>query len=364
MAAKSLTVLFTIGKFLTITPPYNAKVSLFQKVYTFIFITFTVVISTLSISNRRYYAVEIYAKVTVNFIIDLLLLVFSCYVPLNVVLWKREKWHKLLDNLNLMVSTSKNSDRIVRNVRISIAKLGIDLVIVIVEICFWCHVFGFTIYVRQFNVHYIEFYLINSYNVFLSLILSLILIQYQHLNAALGEHFGSGRISSHKFPIVLNKIENNLFFLKDLVNLFNNIFGWPIAIIISYTTIFILNNFDYIFKTTVDVEEISEKRILADVVSVLLVFLGTATVIAICDLILKEAEDILAMSYTLRRNAKSLSPKDKEHLKHFTKMILQNFPKFSAARFFNIDRSTILNMLGTVTTFFIILIQFRSCTLS
>jgi gustatory receptor len=275
MAAKSLTVLFTIGKFLTITPPYNAKVSLFQKIYTFIFITFTVVISTLSISNRRYYAVEIYAKVTVNFIIDLLLLVFSCYVPLNVVLWKREKWHKLLDNLKLMVSTSKNSDQIVRNVRISIAKLGIDLVIVIVEICFWCHVFGFTIYVKQFNVHYIEFYLINSYNVFLSLILSLLLIQYQHLNAALGEHFGSGRISSHKIPIVLNKIENNLFFLKDLVNLFNNIFGWPIAIIISYTTIFILNNFDYIFKTTVDVEEISEKRILADVVSVLLVFVST-----------------------------------------------------------------------------------------
>ncbi|CAH1380350.1 unnamed protein product [Tenebrio molitor] len=296
MAAKSLTVLFTIGKFLTITPSYNAKVSLFQKVYIFILVTLTVVISTLSISNREYYSSEFYVKVTVTFITDLLLLVFSCYAPLNVVLWKREKWHTLMNNLNLMVSMSKNSDQIVRNVRISIAKLGTDLVIVIGEFCFWCHVFGFTIYAKQFNVYYLEFYLINSYNVFLSLILSLILIQYQHLNAALEEHFGSGRISSHKIPIFLQ--------------------------------------------------------------------LGTATVIAICDLILKEAEDILTTSYTLRRNAKSLSPKDKEHLKHFTKMILQNFPKFSAARFFNIDRSTILNMLGTVTTFFIILIQFRSCTLS
>ena len=76
-----------------------------------------------------------------------------------------------------------------------------------------------------------------------------------------------------------------------------------------------------------------------------------------CDLISGETEAMLNKSYVLQRNCKNFLEQDR--LEQFVKIVTRNFPKFSAARFFTIDRSTILNVLNTVTTFFIIIIQFR-----
>ncbi|CAH1380348.1 unnamed protein product, partial [Tenebrio molitor] len=39
----------------------------------------------------------------------------------------------------------------------------------------------------------------------------------------------------------------HLYLLKDTVDIFNDIFGWPIFFIIVYTTLHILNHFDNIF---------------------------------------------------------------------------------------------------------------------
>jgi gustatory receptor len=69
---------------------------------------------------------------------------------------------------------------------------------------------------------------------------------------------------------------------------------------------------------------------------------------------------MLSKSYVLRGHNKMLSAKEKEELMQFSDVIQQNFPRFSAARFFNIDRSTILSILSTVVTFLIIMIQFET----
>jgi hypothetical protein len=78
-----------------------------------------------------------------------------------------------------------------------------------------------------------------------------------------------------------------------------------------------------------------------------------------CDLVLMEAEKILALSYKLRKNFGEASSEVKEELFEFSNTIVDNFPMFSAARFFEIKRSIILSVLGTVTTFLVIMIQFR-----
>jgi gustatory receptor len=84
---------------------------------------------------------------------------------------------------------------------------------------------------------------------------------------------------------------------------------------------------------------------------------GTTTMIVTCDSIVMEAESILSMFLKLQRYSDGdLRRKQKFYLG--SRVVLENFPKFSAARFFNISRTTILSILGSVTNYFIIMIQF------
>ncbi|KAJ3620393.1 hypothetical protein MTP99_004345 [Tenebrio molitor] len=221
-------------------------------------------------------------------------------------------------------------------------------------------VFSFSHYVQVYNAHYFEYYLVFSFNTFLSLILNLVLMQYRHLNHILQEQVSLAKPVTNNLSKLLSEIESSLFFLKDTVDLINDIFGWPLALIISYTTVYILNNLDFVFQGSLNPDDKIAFKILADTILVLITFSGTSVVIITCDLILREAETMLTKSYVLRRHTEMLSPKEKEKLIQFSDVIQQNFPRFSAARFFNIDRSTILSILTTVVTFLIIMIQFRS----
>ena len=74
---------------------------------------------------------------------------------------------------------------------------------------------------------------------------------------------------------------------------------------------------------------------------------------------LDEAESVLSISHRLRKKFRNSTSDVKEELYEFTNSVIDNFPKFSVARFFEIRRSNLLNILGTVATFLIIMIQFR-----
>jgi hypothetical protein len=87
--------------------------------------------------------------------------------------------------------------------------------------------------------------------------------------------------------------------------------------------------------------------------------IGTVVLIIICDSIMIEAEKILSLSQKLRKKFKRSGPQVRENLFVFGNSVIENFPKFSAARFFEIKRSIILRILGTITTFLIVMIQFR-----
>ncbi|KAH0808833.1 hypothetical protein GEV33_013954 [Tenebrio molitor] len=360
MANTWLTFFFTVGKFLTITPPYNTKVSRSQTVCTFVVVTLQVPLMICSAIARELNTLHIYAKVVVALLVDSLLLTFSCHTALSVVLWKKTQWQKLTGNLKIIASNAENTKKIVHHVKISFVRLVTDLTILIVVYSFWVEVFSFSYYAQRYNAHYFDYYLVYTFNIFLSLILNVVLIQYRYLNDVLQKEISSEIVVTNKLSKLLGEVESSLFFLKDTVDLINDIFGWPLALTISYTTLYILNNFDFIFQNSLIPDDEIAFKILADTTLVLLTFIGTSVVIARCDLILREAETMLTKSYVLRRHTKMLSAQEKEVLTHFSDVILQNFPRFSAARFFNIDRSTILSILATVVTFLIIMIQFES----
>ena len=77
-----------------------------------------------------------------------------------------------------------------------------------------------------------------------------------------------------------------------------------------------------------------------------------------CDLVVTEAQKILLISNKLKRSYSVENP-SKISVEKFCKSIEENLPRFSAARFFDVSRSTIMNILGCVVSFFIVMIQLR-----
>jgi hypothetical protein len=275
MATRWFRAVFTIGKCLTITPPYDSRMSLSQKIYTSILVTTIATLAVMSIINKRGYKGESYDKVTVNLIMDLNLLIFCSYTPLSIALWKQQQCENLMQSLRNILLTNKNTKKILRHVKICFARMATNLVILIMIYSFWANLFNPFYYTQRYGIQYIELLLVYSFNTFLSLILNVLLTQYQYLNYQLDEQMGSKVVCTQKLVNLLKDIEKSLCFLEDTIESANSAFGWPLVLSISFTILYILNNIHFMFMTLVFPDEAVVQRITADAVLVLLTFVST-----------------------------------------------------------------------------------------
>ncbi|XP_018567007.1 gustatory receptor 68a-like [Anoplophora glabripennis] len=78
-----------------------------------------------------------------------------------------------------------------------------------------------------------------------------------------------------------------------------------------------------------------------------------------CDSIVRETEELLTNCYMLEQTL-PLHSKELEELDSLKMLIKNNRPKLTAAGFFEINRSTLLSLLSTTTTYFIVALQFNS----
>jgi hypothetical protein len=127
--------------------------------------------------------------------------------------------------------------------------------------------------VKEYNVQYFQFYLFFTYNVFLIVIISLILALYEKINKSLGQVM-MANISVENMLSTVNKLDYFLSFLKETVQTFNEIFAWPIALLISYTCLHILNNSYSVFVqgSFYKHDKNLVKKLLADIALVVLFF--------------------------------------------------------------------------------------------
>ena len=73
--------------------------------------------------------------------------------------------------------------------------------------------------------------------------------------------------------------------------------------------------------------------------------------------IVAESEDLVFL--VTKSTTTILDLNVREEMDRFGDMLAKNLPRFSAARFFVLGRSTILGIFGTVATFFIVLVTFE-----
>ncbi|XP_023312412.1 gustatory receptor 68a-like [Anoplophora glabripennis] len=82
-------------------------------------------------------------------------------------------------------------------------------------------------------------------------------------------------------------------------------------------------------------------------------------IIFCCDSVIRETDRLLTNCYRLELTL-PLHSKELEELDILKKIIKNNRPQMTAAGFFEIKRSTLLALLSTTTTYFIVALQFNS----
>ncbi|EFA11815.1 gustatory receptor 72 [Tribolium castaneum] len=339
MATKLASFIFRIGSILAVTPSYNTgEMTFVRKLYGLLFATIMTISIVVSTINRDFYRSIPTVPAIERTILDINMALLNYYLIFSVMFWKRIQWKDLIKKIHVLVDKNCFPFAV-----IFLLIQIFDLVFLITAFCFKLDLMGLE-YVKKYNFVYVQDYMVFFFNSIMSFILSIVLLKYKQLYNSL----------LHTYRIqTIEKVQKNLRFLKVVNESFNDIFEWPIFLIISYTTLHLLCHFDNIFMTSMSHKygSVPTKKIVADLSILFFCFFGTAGMILLCDAVLIEAEKVLTVSYKLTEFY--------EEKLYLTRVVLENFPSFSAAKFFNVNRSTLLKVLTSVIGFLIVFVQIR-----
>ncbi|CAH1380596.1 unnamed protein product, partial [Tenebrio molitor] len=302
--------------------------------------------------------IKLVVSVSMVIIVDIL----NCYTVLAPVFCKRRQYWSFMTKLHdyNQVSLGSCCERIPLYVRFLLPN-ATYWVVSLYAAYVWTDILGFAYY-EEYFVEVIQLYFQFYYNYFLCIIVKIFLGKYKYVNSLLSEQLNYVKaarpISTERFLVSLERIENIVCFLKELNLIFNDLCGWPIMLIILYSSLLNLNYLDDIFKNSFGYDQRQFIGVIISNISVVLITnTGTVSLILLCDSVLEEAKVTVLLSYKLRQYT---LPKEKQEMSDFVKVLLDNFPEFTAAGFFSITKTTIFHMISTVTTFFIIIIQFNT----
>jgi gustatory receptor len=167
--------------------------------------------------------------------------------------------------------------------------------------------------------------------------------------------------------------KKSIFTLKEGVKIFNDTFGWSflftIISCVSRTLIYIdiiIKHSEILLGQDMSVFYHDFCRILISWVkqfthafygvTPLYLQVGILSTIFLCDSIMKKCDEILSQAYRLESELTSYENKE---IQVFINVVLHNRPEFRAARFFSINRSTLFTVLNSLTTFLLVIIQFK-----
>ncbi|XP_050500335.1 gustatory receptor 68a-like [Diabrotica virgifera virgifera] len=179
---------------------------------------------------------------------------------------------------------------------------------------------------------------------------------YYFINKSLSDLQIKG-IECHKVKI-LKLVEEQYQELFQIVNHFNNVFGWSILTVLFNNGILLLSTITFmtsIGQTKIDLSENDMRGLY--IANAVFTCVWPVIIIFSCDFTKNEAQKILINCSSLHKTM--LLPEEVLALNSFENKVYTNLPKFTAAGFFEITRNTLLQFISSLTSYLIILIQLR-----
>jgi hypothetical protein len=246
--------IFTVGQFLSIAPSSTKSKSanLFKKIYAAFFATFMIVGTVKTLIYENFYLKYVHVKTVVCLLTDLNLLVLILAGIINSSFRKSGEWRKLLKILEVTsqvpnAKTSKMPTLWFILIHIVLVLIQISETYVVLKARSW------KLAVRL-GTGWLRMYTRSIYVVLVWEVLNLLHLKFKLLSTLLSD-FSCG-VPARDFALVAKKITNIVFVLKDAVDTFNDIFGWPLALIISHTCLQFLKYLDKNLMTQEDNDEV------------------------------------------------------------------------------------------------------------
>ncbi|XP_044261376.1 gustatory and pheromone receptor 39a-like [Tribolium madens] len=352
-----LRLVMTVGEFFAITPSIT-KIGTFRtKIYATGVIFTLMTVSTLSVI---YFRQPLYVnfseiKLIVSMAMVIIVNAFNCYTVLAPVFCKRQKYCQLMAKL---VEKHHQTYSFTTYVKFLTPNLLYWLVSIYAAYV-WADILGFS-YFKEYFIEVVQLYFQFYYCYFLCIIVRIFWGKYRNVNLLLAERLVRMRnrrfLDYEEFYAFMKRMEGLVGSLKELNLLFNDVFGWPIVMIILYSSLLLLNYLNEILKNNFGYDPRQYTGVIvSNVVVASLTNVGTLTLILLCDSVLKEVQTTILLAYKIRQHALI-----KEDISEFINVLLNNYPEFTAAGFFSISKTTIFHVIGNLTTFFIVIIQFNT----
>ncbi|CAH1380245.1 unnamed protein product [Tenebrio molitor] len=302
MDLEIIEILYKFGKIFALTPPSSKRKKLnhLQRYYSFlIFALYLVGVTIHNYNVISYHTVLSPSRLTLTIYIFIYNCMVQFYILIIVMGLHRKRWFTLIQNLrNVKIPRNHNTVYFIMLSSSLLTYLSMEFL----DSFRLINYFGLYEFALAIPAHFeklSQFF----YTICACVVLKMVLSRYQHHTTML---LHVTKICKHPNPTqlkpALKNLKRTLFVLKRTVDAFNDLFGWT-------------------FLST----------ILCGVTRIL-------------------------FSYRLET---MLSSYEKKEIQVFIDVVTYNRPKFKAARFFSVDRSTLFSVLNSLTTFLLVMIQFK-----
>ncbi|XP_044265271.1 uncharacterized protein LOC123011743 [Tribolium madens] len=340
MSLKLVNLVFKFGSVLALTPAKIEKNGLVfpSKTYALLWIIlFTAGVSISCIYRKPFYEEMSLVELILHVPTDVVL--FSLNISIiTITATKKRQWQKFIKILKALNINQENERKLW-----SLSFLLTTTLYVlskIYETYVWSSVLG-VLHYKMYAVEYFQFYaqFIVYYLVYLFLKLILNGVENLSKNIKLLK-LQSNRLNS----FTLKSIKWEFCALSECINIFNDIFGWLILLLILFC---FLQQLAHLHSLTVtNIAENTVSIVIFKIMHISWHMVGTFISVFLCDLVEQKVKNIQMVAHQIATNC----VKEKEY--------------FTAARYFNVNRKTILGILNALLTFLIVAIQFENSSFS
>ncbi|RZC41973.1 hypothetical protein BDFB_012963, partial [Asbolus verrucosus] len=268
-------------------------------------------------------------------LLDIIFYTHNFYVLVVLMVVKRHQWFKLIHNLQFV------------ECQVNFPHKSHWLAIILAHMVFCAiTISGMTVYFVIFDITYVELNFVDcfeNYSLFFHtvctcVVLSLLLSRYKRQILFLKREN-------------INKVHCNMYLLKKSVDIFNDIFGWMILLDVCYGAIKCLTYINLMVKNENIVRNLWLQFYGVSLLTS--IWARIVTTILLCDAILKKYEDIFNVAFRIKCSTNN------RKFRSILAVVSHNRPEFRAARFFLIDRSLLFSIFDSVTTFTLVILQFK-----
>ncbi|EFA05764.1 gustatory receptor 38 [Tribolium castaneum] len=341
MTTSQLHLFFKVGNVLAIMPQNNTL----GKVYTILIFTLLFAGAIYSTIERNYD--YFFMKNVFLYTNDVIFVCLNFYVTIIITFWKRKQWKMFWEKFNMSYKLTQTYDNR-RDYPFTIFLIShvIFFAVGVYNACVWYGIEGITM-IKKFGIRRMENYIHFFYSLFLTITLGMLLTRYKKLNTILNSYVTK---KLRFYDSTSRKMSYIVCHLKDTVNIFNDLYGWPLFFIIYQT---LLQFLIYLYFMITNEESFEVIVVQMSLISITLCM--TVSLILTCSKVVQESYKLVSLTYKLRWAVTENI--QKQELYEFTNLVVVNLPKFTAADFFEIDKNTILQIFATVNTLLVILIQ-------